>query len=80
MEYYYDQTNDFYVIKLNGSFNQVEYMKILREILQKEKRDDLSIFYTTLTNDNKYVVIDYQKRKYTDDELKNLLEHKRKVR
>ena len=80
MEYYYDNVNDFYIIKLNGSFNQAEYMKILKEIIHSETRPFLNVYYSTLTNDNKYMVIDFQKRKFDETELSNIIENKKRVK
>ena len=80
MEYYYDKDNDFYVIELNGVFNQNEYMKVLKKILNEEKRGDLLVYYSTFTKDSKYVVIDFEKRKFTDEELSELLSNSKKVR
>ena len=80
MEYYYDKDNDFYVIKLNGSVNHVEYMKILKEIIQNEKRPDINVYYSTITNDFKYVIIDFNKRKLSDEEIIYLLNNKKRGR
>lgn len=80
MEYYYDKDNDFYVIKLNGSVNHVEYMKILKKIIQNEKRPDINVYYSTITNDFKYVIIDFNKRKLSDEEIMYLLNNKKRGR
>ncbi len=80
MEYYYDSENDFYVIKLNRSFNQAEYMKILKDIIYNEKRGFIHVYYTTLTKNNKYVVLDFQKRRFDDNYLTNLIENKKRVK
>lgn len=78
MEYYYDEFNDFYVIKLNGNYNQHEYLKITKDILANDKRDDLNVYYTTMTNDYKYIILDFRKRILTDDEIKEMLNNKKR--
>lgn len=78
MEYYYDEFNDFYVIKLNGNYNQHEYLKITKDILANDKRDDLNVYYTTMTNDYKYIILDFRKRNLTDDAIKEMLNNKKR--
>ena len=80
MEYYYDNDNDFYVITLNGSLNQVKYMKIIKEIIKNEKRPDINVYYSTMTNDFKYVIIDFNKRKLSNERIMYLLNNKKRVR
>lgn len=78
MEYYYDEFNDFYVIKLNGNYNQHEYLKITKDILANDKRDGLNVYYTTMTNDYKYIILDFRKRNLTDDEIKEMINNKKR--
>ena len=78
MEYYYDEFNDFYVIKLNGNYNQHEYLKITKDILANDKRGDLNVYYTTMTNDYKYIILDFRKRNLTDDEIKEMINNKKR--
>ena len=59
MEYYYDSSNDIYVIKLDERANQKEYLHILKQILQDEKRGDLRVYYSTFTDGYEYVIIDF---------------------
>lgn len=80
MEYYYDQDNDFYVIKVNGKINQSEYEKILRNIIYNETRADIQVYYSTVTNDFQYIIIDFNKRKLTDNDIIELIDNKKKVR
>ena len=78
MEYYYDSDNDFYVIILNNIFNQKEYLKVLKEIIQKDSRGDLNVYYTTFTNNFEYVILDFHKRKLSNEEIINLLNKKKR--
>ena len=78
MEYYYDNDNDFYVIKLNGKTNHTEYTRILREIIHNEKRPDINVYYSTVTNNFEYVIIDFNKRKFSDQEIMELLNNKKR--
>ena len=80
MEYYYDKDNDFYVIKINGKLNQAEYEKLLRDIIYNEKRPDIHVYYSTVTKDFKYIIVDFNKRILTDDEIMELLNNKKRVR
>ena len=76
MEYYYDSDNDFYVIMLNNILDQKEYLKILKEIIQNDSRGDLNVYYTTFTDDFKYVILDFNNRKLSNEEIINLLNKK----
>ncbi len=78
MEYYYDSDNDFYVIILNNIINQKEYLKILKEIIQNDSRGDLNVYYTTFTNNFEYVILDFNKRKLSNEEIINLLNKKKR--
>ena len=78
MEYYYDSSNDIYVIKLDEKANQKEYLHILKQILQDEKRGDLRVYYSTFTDGYEYVIIDFNDRKLSNEEIFTFLQEKRR--
>lgn len=78
MEYYYDSSNDIYVIKLDERANQKEYLHILKQILQDEKRGDLRVYYSTFTDGYEYVIIDFNNRKLSKEEIFTFLQEKRR--
>ncbi len=78
MEYYYDSSNDIYVIKLDERANQKEYLHILKKILQDEKRGDLRVYYSTFTDGYEYVIIDFNNRKLSNEEIFTFLREKRR--
>ena len=78
MEYYYDSSNDIYVIKLDERANQKEYLHILKQILQDEKRGDLRVYYSTFTDGYEYVIIDFNNRKLSNEEIFTFLQEKRR--
>lgn len=78
MEYYYDSSNDIYVIKLDEKANQKEYLRILKQILQDEKRGDLRVYYSTFTDGYEYVIIDFNNRKLSNEEIFTFLQEKRR--
>ena len=73
MGYYYDSVNDFYVIKITNKLTHSEYMKILKYIIQNEKRGDIKVYYTTLADNFEYVILDFSDRKLTTEDVHNLL-------
>ena len=76
MEYYYDENNDFYVIKLNDHFDQKEYLEILKNIV-KIKKTITNGYYTIMSSDYKYIVVDFNKRYYDEYIILSLIEKKR---
>ena len=80
MDYRMDRENNLYIIRID-SLNDAVFKKVISKILEiRGLNDKVYAYYTYFTKDYSYCILDFNKRKYTDDEIEMIAKENAKKR
>lgn len=77
MNYIIDRENNLYIIKIGKTINDKVFQKVINEIIDiRNLKDKLYVYYTYFNKDATYCILDFNKRKLTDEDVNNIVDKK----
>ena len=72
MNYIIDQKDNFCIIKMD-TLNDEIFQQVINEILEiKGLTDKIYVYYTYFTKDYSYCILDFNRRKYNEEEIEKI--------
>ena len=75
MDYKIDRENNLYIIKIDSLNNEV-FHKVIKNIIEIHNiQDKIYCYYTYFNKDYSYCIIDFNRKKFNNDEVEEIIKN-----